>query len=116
MNIEETIKLVYKAIDDKQGEEIKILKIGSISSLADYFIITSASNERQMKSITDNIEKELEEQGIFAKAREGTSGSNWLLLDYGDFIVHVFKTEDRQFYNLERLWKDAEELNVDNLL
>ena len=60
MNIEESIKLVYKAIDDKQGEDIKILKIGNISSLADYFIITSASNERQVKSITDNIEKELE--------------------------------------------------------
>ena len=55
MNIEESIKLVYKAIDDKQGEDIKILKIGNISSLADYFIITSASNERQVKSITDNI-------------------------------------------------------------
>lgn len=64
MNIEESIKLVYKAIDDKQGEDIKILKIGNISSLADYFIITSASNERQVKSITDNIEKELEEHGI----------------------------------------------------
>ncbi|MBP8762659.1 ribosome-associated protein [Acetoanaerobium noterae] len=113
MNIEESIKLVYKAIDDKQGEDIKILKIGNISSLADYFIITSASNERQVKSITDNIEKELEEHGIFVRAKEGTSSSNWILLDYGDYIIHVFKTEDRQFYNLERLWKDAQEITVE---
>ena len=102
MNIEESIKLVYKAIDDKQGEDIKILKIGNISSLADYFIITSASNERQVKSITDNI-----------RAKEGTSSSNWILLDYGDYIIHVFKTEDRQFYNLERLWKGAQEITVE---
>ncbi len=113
MNIEETIALVYKAMDDKQGEDIKILKIGAISSLADYFIITSASNERQVKAITDNIEKELEEHNVFVRAKEGTSSSNWILLDYGDFIIHVFKSEDRKFYNLERLWKDAEEISVD---
>ena len=65
------------------------------------------------KSITDNIEKELEEHGIFVRAKEGTSSSNWILLDYGDYIIHVFKTEDRQFYNLERLWKDAQEITVE---
>ena len=115
MNIEQSIALVYKAIEDKLGEDIKILKIGEISSLADYFIITIVSNERQLKAISDNIEKELEENNIFVRSKEGTSSSNWILLDYGDFIIHLFKTEDRQFYNLERLWKDAEEISIDTI-
>lgn len=107
MNVEQTVKLAYEAIEDKQGEDTKILKIGKISSLAEYFLITSASNERQVKSIADNIEAVLENKGSYVRSKEGMTTSNWILLDYGDFMVHVFKTEEREFYNLERLWKDA---------
>lgn len=113
MTIEQYIKLAYKAIDDKLGEDTKVLKIGEISSLTEYFIISGASNERQVKAIADNIEKELELNGLFVRGKEGTITCNWVLLDYGDFIIHIFKNEDREFYNLERLWKDAPELDLE---
>lgn len=115
MTIEQYLKIAYKAIDDKLGEDIKILKIGSISSLTDYFVISGASNERQVKAIADNIEKELEGKGLFVRGKEGTDTCNWVLLDYGDFIIHIFKNDDREFYNLERLWKDAPSLDLDQI-
>lgn len=115
MNIEQTVRLAYEAIEDKQGENTKILRIGKISSLAEYFLITSASNERQVKAIADNIESSLEEKGSYVRSKEGMSTSNWILLDYGDFMIHVFKTEEREFYNLERLWKDAPYIEASDL-
>lgn len=114
-SVEEIVKKAYEAIDDKKGEDIVVLNIGKITSMADYFIIASASSERQVKAIADNVEDELGKEGLNVKGKEGHSTARWILLDYGDFMVHVFHNEERDFYNLERLWKDASHVDVDNL-
>ncbi len=113
--VEEMVKKIYEAIDDKKGEDIAILNVGKITSMADYFIITSATSERQVKAIADNVEDELKKEELPVKGKEGHDTSRWILLDYGDIMVHVFHTEEREFYNLERLWKDAPYIDIDNL-
>lgn len=116
MTVENYVKMAFDAMDEKSTEDIKIISLKGISSISDYFIIGSASNERLVKAISDNVDKNLHEKGLDVRAREGEDTSTWILLDYGDFIVHIFKNDERMFYNLERLWKDApyvapEELN-----
>lgn len=107
MTVENYVKMAYDAMDEKAAEDIKIISLKEISSIADYFIIGSASNERLVKAIAENVDKSLHEKGLEVRAREGEDTCTWVLLDYGDFIIHVFKNEERAFYNLERLWKDA---------
>lgn len=114
-SVEEIVKKACEAIDDKKGEQIAVLNIGKISSMADYFIIASASSERQVKAIADNVEDELGKNEINVKGKEGHNTSRWILLDYGDIMVHIFHNEEREFYNLERLWKDAPYVDIDNL-
>lgn len=114
-SIEEMVKKIYDSIDDKKGEQIAVLNIGKISSMADYFVIASASSERQVKAIADNVEDELSKHEINPKGKEGHNTSRWILLDYGDIMVHIFHNEEREFYNLERLWKDAPYVDIDNL-
>ncbi|SHJ51623.1 ribosome silencing factor [Tepidibacter formicigenes] len=113
--VEEIVKKAYEAIDDKKGEDIAVLNVGNISSMADYFVITSASSERQVQAIAHNVEDELEKEGLYVKGKEGHNTSRWILLDYGDVMVHIFHSEEREFYNLERLWKDAPYVDIDNL-
>lgn len=115
ITVEQMLKIAYDAIDDKKGEQIAVLNIGKISSLCDYFVIASASSQRQVKAIADNVEDEFTKLGIEARGKEGMSEQRWILLDYGDIMVHVFYNEDREFYNLERLWKDAPYVDIDNL-
>lgn len=115
MTVEEMIKLVHKSIDDKKGTDIAVINIGKITSMADYFIIASGTSERQVKAIADHVEDELAKLGIEPKGKEGTFASRWVLLDYGDFMVHVFKDDEREYYNLERLWKDAPYVDVEEL-
>lgn len=115
MTVENYVKLACSAMDEKSAEDIKVIDLRKISSLADYFIIGSASNERLTKAISDNIDKVLSENGLEVRAREGEDSASWILLDYGDFIVHIFKNEERAFYNLERLWKDAPYVEVEDL-
>lgn len=101
------LETIYKQLDEKQAEDVLILEIGKLSSIADYFVIASADNERKVKAISDAIEDELTKEGIEPKVKEGLDTSRWILLDYGDIIVHVFKDEERDFYNIEKIWKDA---------
>lgn len=103
----DTIKVVYNALDDKKGIDIKILDISKISVMADYFIIASGSSKNQVQALADNVEEEMLKRGIHAKQVEGYPSGNWILMDYGDFIVHVFNQDDRLFYDLERIWKDG---------
>lgn len=115
MTVENYVKAAWQAMDEKSAEDIKIISLKEISSIADYFIIGSASNERLVKAIAENVDKVLDEKGLSVRAREGEDTSTWVLLDYGDFIVHVFKNEERAFYNLERLWKDAPYVEIQDL-
>lgn len=103
----EMVKLAYNAAEDKKGIDIKILDISEVSVISDYFLIVSGNSLTQVDAIKDNIQDVLGRNGYFAKNVEGNQHSGWILLDYGDMIVHIFTKDDRAFYNLERVWKDG---------
>ena len=107
------LQIAYKALDDKFGLDIKILNISEISIIADYFIIATGNNSVQIKAMADEISEKLHKEGIYLKHVEGLSTAKWVLLDFGDIIVHIFDKENREFYNIERIWGDA--LVIDDL-
>lgn len=100
-------KIAVAALEDKKGEDIRIIEVGSVSVLADYFIISNGTNASQVQALVDNVEESLSKQGYKPKRIEGVHNSNWVLMDYGDVIVHIFSKEDRLFYDLERVWRDG---------
>jgi ribosome-associated protein len=91
----------------KKGYDVKLLDLQNVTTMTDYFLICSADSDTQVKAISDEIEKNLRDQGIKCWHREGYKALNWILLDYVDLVVHVFKKDAREFYNLEKLWGDA---------
>ena len=101
----EMARIAWNALNDKKGEDIKIIDITGISVLADYFIIANGTNDSQVNALVDNVEEELHKAGYPLKQREGRASGSWVLLDFGDIIVHVFDKENRLFYDLERIWK-----------
>jgi ribosome-associated protein len=106
----DTAQLAKAAVDlasDKKASDVLLLDIRDITVIADYFVICSASNSRQIKAIADTIDDELGKQGASLLHREGTADSGWMLLDFGSVIVHIFGTKEREYYRLERLWSDA---------
>ena len=103
----EMVKLAIHALEDKKGEDIRIIDIRQVSVLADYFIIASGSNANQVQAMTDNVEEILGKSGYEPRQIEGYRNANWILMDYGDIIVHVFCREDRLFYDLERIWREG---------
>lgn len=113
---QEMVSIACKAIDDKKALDIKVIDIREVSVIADYFVITSGSNLNQVQAIVDNVEEQLGRAGFEPKQIEGTRNSNWILMDYGDLIIHVFDEENRLFYDLERIWRDGKELDVSEFL
>jgi ribosome-associated protein len=109
------VKKAYDALNDKKAEDIKIIEIGKLSSVADYFIIANGSNAPHVESLVDNVEEELLKEHIHAERIEGVRSSGWILMDYSDVVVHVFSKEDRLFYDLERIWRDGKEVDVESL-
>ncbi len=107
-NINAAVNAIYKAIDEKKGEDIKVINISKISVLADYFIIATSTNSSQMGAIVDNISDKLLENKIHPLRIEGDEKSNWVLMDYGDVVIHIFDIESRKFYDLDRIWSDGE--------
>ena len=107
---------VTKALDDKKGMDIKILRIDRISSLADYFLICTGTSNTHVKTLCDYAEYTMEQLGEPMLGREGHRGNSWELLDFGSVVVHVFTDEARRFYNLERLWADAEQVDLKDIL
>lgn len=106
--IEEWVIAAAKAADDKKAADIVVLKVASLLNITDAFVIASASNSRQVKTIAEEIEQRIKEIGGPAPLRiEGLADASWILMDYGDFVVHIFLEETREFYDLERLWSDA---------
>lgn len=98
---------IVNLIFEKKGTDVKSIEIKKVSTLTDYFVICSADSDTQVKAISDNIEEKLKEEGIRLWHKEGYRGLNWVLLDYVDVVVHIFKKEARMFYSLEKLWGDA---------
>ena len=107
---------VTKALDEKKGMDIKLLKIDKVSSLADYFLICTGTSNTHVKTLCDYAEYTLEELGETMLGREGHRGNSWELLDYGSIVIHIFTEEAREFYALERLWADAEQIDLSNIL
>ncbi|HOV78845.1 MAG TPA: ribosome silencing factor [Bacillota bacterium] len=106
------VNVAVKAAEDKKALDITVLDIRKVSIVADYFIICSGRSRAQVQAIVGNIIEKLEEEGVFALRREGFREGGWVLVDYGDVVVHVFQEAERQFYNLERLWGDARVVGV----
>ena len=107
---------VTKALDEKKGIDIKLLKIDKVSSLADYFLICTGTSNTHVKTLCDYAEYRLEQLGEPMLGREGHRGNTWELLDYGSLVIHVFTDEARQFYSLERLWADAEQVDIGDIV
>ena len=111
----EMARIAYDSLRDKKGEDIKIIDITVVSVLADYFIIANGNSDSQVNALVDNVEEELHKAGYHLKQREGRANSSWILLDFGDIIVHVFDKDNRLFYDLERIWKDGKDITVEEL-
>ena len=107
---------VTKALDEKKGMNIKLLKIDKVSTLAEFFLICTGTSNTHVKTLCDYAEYAMEQMDEPLLGREGHRGNSWELLDYGAVVVHVFTEEAREFYNLERLWADAEAVDLTDVL
>lgn len=108
-------RTAWHALDEKKGEDIRVINISQVSVIADYFIIANGSSNSQVNALVDNVEEKMYEAGFTLKQREGYGAGTWVLLDYGDVIIHVFDRENRSFYNLERIWSDGMEVAPEEL-
>ena len=106
------LQAAYKAIDDKHGEHIVVLNMQGISLLADYFIIAHGNSDRQVQAIARELQDVAEKEGYEIRRVEGFDAARWVLVDLGDVVAHVFHKDERAYYNLERLWGDAPQLDI----
>lgn len=106
------VEIAVKAADAKRAEEIVVLDVHEVSLLADYFMICHATSERQINAIVEEIIEKEELEQVEVKRVEGKESARWVLIDLGDIIVHVFQSEERSFYNLEKLWSDAPMVDI----
>lgn len=104
------VKHIVECLEEKKALDIVTLHISKLTIIADYFIIASGRSELQVNSLYDELERKMSELGYEPLRRDGHKGGRWIVLDYGDVIVHIFHKEERAFYNLERLWSDAERI------
>jgi len=111
--MDKILNTIYNAIDDKKGVNTRILDISAITTISDYFIVTSGNNYNQVRTIADNVEEELlKKHGMRPERVEGYNNGEWILLDYIDYVIHVFDREQRLFYDIERIWSDGKEIEV----
>lgn len=111
----ELARLAIAALEDKKAEDVRVIDIGDVSVLADYFIIASGNNRIQVQAMADEVEERLGRAGAIPKQIEGYQAGNWVLLDFGDVIIHIFDAQNRLFYDLERIWKDGTQITPDQL-
>lgn len=105
-----------KALDSKKGEDIQVLHTGDLTTLAEYFVICTANSTTQIKALADMCEKVMKEKGEPPHHVEGHRGGTWVLIDFSAVVVHIFDDEARSFYDLERLWQDAEKMDISDVL
>lgn len=111
----ELVKKVVDALADKKAEEITVIDIQNVSTIADYFIIANGTNQNQLGAMQDAVDEVMYKSGVHAKQIEGNRNSTWILMDYQDVIVHLFSKEDRLFYDLERIWRDGKVVPIEEL-
>lgn len=109
-------KLAIEALEDKKAEDIRVIDISTVSVLADYFIIAGGSNKSQIQAMADNVQDRLGKAGHICRQVEGYQTANWVLLDFGDVIVHIFDPKNRLLYDLERIWRDGIQVEPEDLL
>ncbi len=114
-NSKKMVKLAYEALEEKKGEDIQVIEIKDISIIADYFIIANGTNSSQVDALVNSVSDHLSKHGYEPKRIEGVRSASWILMDYGDVVVHVFSKEDRLFYNLERIWRDGKLVSKEQL-
>ena len=112
MELLDVVKKAVSALEDKKAEDIKVIDIHEVSSIADYFIIANGSNQNQLAAMQDAVDEAMYKSGLHARQTEGNMNSTWILIDYNDVIVHLFSKEDRLFYDLERIWKDGKVIEL----
>ena len=117
--VAETVKrmagVAIRALEDKKAEDIRVIDISQVSVLADYFIIADGTNTSQIQALADEVEEKLGREGYPLRQMEGYDHANWVLLDFGDIIIHIFDKENRLFYDLERIWRDGKMIEPDSL-
>ncbi len=101
------VECAVKAIQDKMGFDIKAMSVGEVTAITDYFVLASGSNKTQLDAMVDGVEEAMKDSGFTLKQREGKSIGGWILLDYGDIVVHLFNSEMREFYDLDNTWRDV---------
>ena len=110
------MQLAVKCADSKKAADIKVLDIGHLTTLADYFVICHAPSSTQMNAISDEIEEKFKSKGLLMQNRGAHGSGQWILMDYGDVVVHIFNTESREFYGIEKLWADASNVDISELI
>ncbi len=108
----EILKIAINALEEKKGENIKVIDISGISVMADYFVIVSGKNLNQIKAMADEVEDKLSKAGVEPKQIEGANSSGWILMDYRDFIIHIFNEDQRLYYDIERIWSDGTSIEL----
>ena len=108
-------KLAIQAMEDKKAEEIKVIDISEVSVIADYFLIAGGTNPNQIRAMCDNVQEVLGRAGFDCRQIEGYDTANWVLMDFGDVIVHIFDKENRLLFDLERIWRDGKIMNAEEL-
>lgn len=114
-NIIKMAKLAFEALEDKKAEDIRAIDISEVSVMADIFLIAGGSSRSQLQALCDNVEEKLGRAGYPVRQIEGYSTANWILMDFGDIIVHLFDRENRLLYDLERLWRDGKTVDIPNM-
>ncbi len=111
----EMAKLAIDALEDKKAEDIKVIDISEVSVLADYFIIAGGNNSSQIQALCNNVEEKLGRAGFNCRQIEGYDTANWILMDFGDVIIHIFDKENRLLYDLERIWRDGKIIDKESI-
>jgi len=111
----EFARIAIAALEEKKATDIRVIDISEVSVLADYFIIANGTNRAQIQALSDEVSEKMEKAGAVLKQVEGYDNASWILLDFGDVIVHIFGQEDRLLYDLERIWRDGKQVEPDQL-
>lgn len=109
----EMTRLAIQALEDKKAEDIHVIDISQVSVIADYFVIAGGANKSQIQALCDNVQEKLGKAGYPEKQTEGYQTANWILMDFGDVIVHIFDKENRLLYDLERIWRDGKQIALE---
>ena len=113
--IQQMIENAVSGLEDKKAEDIKVIDISDVSPISDYFVLATGSNRNQVQAMADSVVEKMHKAGFSLKQIEGYDSANWILMDFVDIVVHVFDRENRNFYDLERIWKDGKLVDYNRL-